>query len=169
MYGRAESVVGDCIGGGREKFFLATKVWTTGKEAGEKQMAESMRRMRAGERLDLMQIHNLLDWQTHPATMRRWKAEGRFRYLGITHYQLGAFGELERILRTEKPDFIQLPYSIAVREAEKRLLPAAAETGTAVICMRPFEAGALFAKIRSTPLPPWAAELDARSWAPFFL
>src|SRR5262249_57744364 len=92
-----------------------------------------------------------------------------WRYVGIRDYELGAFGEMERLLRTEKLDFVQLPYSIGVREAERRLLPAAAETGTAVIVMRPFEAGALFGKIRSTPLPPWAAELDARSWAPFFL
>jgi aryl-alcohol dehydrogenase-like predicted oxidoreductase len=169
MYGRAESVVGEVGGALRDKLFLATKVWTSGREAGEKQMAESMRRMHAGDHLDLMQIHNLLDWQTHLGTMRRWKSEGKFRYIGITHYQLGAFAEMERILRQEKLDFVQLPYSIGVREAEKRLLPAAAETGTAVIVMRPFEAGALFSKIRSMPLPPWAAEFDARSWAQFFL
>jgi aryl-alcohol dehydrogenase-like predicted oxidoreductase len=169
MYGHAESVVGEVAGALRDKLFLATKVWTSGKEAGEKQMAESMRRMKAGDHLDLMQIHNLLDWQTHLATLRKWKSEGKFRYIGITHYQLGAFSEMERILRTEKLDFVQLPYSIGVREAEKRLLPAAAETGTAVICMRPFEAGALFGKIRNTPLPPWAAEFDAKSWAQFFL
>ncbi|HJZ88331.1 MAG TPA: aldo/keto reductase [Polyangia bacterium] len=171
MYGRAESVVGDLASAAalRDRLFLATKVWTTGRAAGEAQMQESMRRLHAGDRLDLMQIHNLLDWQTHLPVLRRWKEQGRFRYIGITHYQLSAFGEIERLLRTEKLDFVQLPYSIGVREAERRLLPAAAETGTAVIVMRPFEAGALFGKIRSTPLPPWAAELDARSWAQFFL
>lgn len=169
MYGRAETAVGEVGGPLRDKLFLATKVWTSGREAGEKQMAESMRRMKAGATLDLMQIHNLLDWQTHLATMRKWKADGKFRYLGITHYQLGAFPEMERILRTEKLDFVQLPYSIGVREAEKRLLQAAADTGTAVIVMRPFEAGALFGKIRSQPLPAFAAEFDARTWAQFFL
>jgi diketogulonate reductase-like aldo/keto reductase len=169
MYGRAETTVGEVAGSMRDKLFLATKVWTSGREAGEKQMTESMQRMKAGAKLDLMQIHNLLDWQTHLATMRKWKAEGKLRYLGITHYQLGAFPEMERILRTEKLDFVQLPYSIGQREAEKRLLPAAAETGTAVLVMRPFEAGALFGKIRSTPLPEFAAEFEAKTWAQFFL
>jgi diketogulonate reductase-like aldo/keto reductase len=170
MYGRAEGVVGALLKelGPAQRPFLATKVWTSGKQEGERQMEESLRRM-GTERLDLMQIHNLLDWKTHLPTLRAWKAAGRIRYLGVTHYQLSAFDELERLLRTEALDFIQLPYSLAVREAEKRLLPAAADTGTAVLVMRPFEAGALMRKVQGKPLPPWAADLDCASWSSFFL
>ncbi len=170
MYGRAESVVGDLLRRVRPASapFLATKVWTRGRSAGEEQMRESMRRM-GTETMDLMQIHNLLDWETHLPTLRAWKDAGRLRYVGITHYALGAFDEMERILRKEKLDFVQLPYSVEVREAERRLLPAAAETGTAVLVMRPFEKGALFRAVRGRPLPAWAAEIDCRSWAEVFL
>jgi diketogulonate reductase-like aldo/keto reductase len=148
--------------------FLATKVWTNGRAAGEEQMRESARRMGA-ERIDLMQIHNLLDWETHLPTLRSWKEQGRLRYIGITHYSLSAFDRMERILRRERLDFVQLPYSLGVREAERRLLPAAAETGTAVLVMRPFEEGALFRRVRGRPLPVWAAEIDCASWAEVFL
>jgi diketogulonate reductase-like aldo/keto reductase len=170
MYGRAESVVGDLLAETRlsGRFFLATKVWTTGEAAGIAQMRESMRRMRT-ERMDLMQVHNLVDVQTHLATLRRWKEEGRIRYLGLTHYSLGAFGELERLMRTESVDFVQLPYSVGVREAEKRLLPTAQETGTAVVVMRPLEEGGLMRRLRGRPLPPWAAELECSSWAQLLL
>jgi diketogulonate reductase-like aldo/keto reductase len=120
-------------------------------------------------RMDLMQIHNLLDWRTHLATLRAWKEAGRIRYLGVTHYALSAFDEMERILRQERLDFVQLPYSAGVREAERRLLPAAAETGTAVLVMRPFEEGALLRRVRGRPLPAWAAEIDCASWAQLFL
>jgi diketogulonate reductase-like aldo/keto reductase len=170
MYGRAESVVGDLLREGKHagSAFLATKVWTTGREAGDEQMRQSLLRM-GTERMDLMQIHNLVDWQTHLETLRAWKAAGRIRYLGITHYQLGAFPELERLIKTEKLDFIQLPYSVAVREAEKRLLPAAADSGTAVIVMRPFEGGTLFRDVRSKPLPAVAAALGCTSWAQLLL
>lgn len=170
MYGRAESVVGDLLAGLRHPAapFLATKVWTTGRPAGESQMRESMRRLRS-ERLDLMQVHNLLDWETHLPVLRDWKATGRFRYVGITHYSLGAFAQMEKLLRTERLDFVQLPYSLATREAEQRLLPAAAETGTAVLVMRPFEEGALFRAVRGKPLPGWAAELGCQAWSQVFL
>jgi diketogulonate reductase-like aldo/keto reductase len=170
MYGRAEETVGDLLAGrgGGPRPFLATKVWTTGRERGEEQMRASMRLLGA-DRLDLLQIHNLVDWRTHLETLRAWKAEGRVRYIGVTHYQLGAFAKLERIVTRERIDFVQLPYSIVTREAEARLLPAADDHGVAVLVMRPFEEGALFARVRGTPLPTWAGELDCTTWGQLFL
>lgn len=170
MYGRAEEVTGDLVArlGGAPRPFLATKVWTTGKEAGEAQVRESLRRLRV-ERLDLLQIHNLLDWRTHLPVLRELKTAGKIRYLGITHYARSAFGEMERLLRAERLDFVQLPYSAASREAEGRLLPAAAETGTAVLVMRPFEEGELFRAVRGKPLPAWAKELGASAWSQVLL
>jgi aryl-alcohol dehydrogenase-like predicted oxidoreductase len=168
MYGRAEDVTGAVVTALGTPMWLATKVWTRGRDEGIAQMKRSMQRLRA-EKLDLMRVHNLLDTQVHLPVMREWKAAGTFRYLGITHYQLGAFGELEKVMRAEKLDFIQLPYSVAVREAEKRLLPAAAETGTAVLVMRPFEDGDLFRHVKGKALPAWAAEIDCTSWAQVFL
>jgi aryl-alcohol dehydrogenase-like predicted oxidoreductase len=119
--------------------------------------------------MDLMQVHNLLDWKTHLPVLRDYKRAGTIRYLGVTHYASSAFGELERLIEQEALDFVQLPYSIARREVEARLLPAAKATGTAVLVMRPFEEGALFAKVKGTPLPDWAADFDCASWAQFFL
>ena len=170
MYGRAESVAGDIVAaaGQLPRPFLATKVWTTGKSQGEAQMRESMRRLRT-DRIDLMQVHNLLDWETHLPVLRAWKEQGRIRYLGITHYSPSSFPLLEKLMATEKVDFVQLPYSISSREAEKRLLPAAADAGVAVLVMRPFEEGALFSAVRGKALPPWAAEIGAASWAQVFL
>ena len=170
MYGRAEGVAGDLVAAANPSPppFLAPKVWTTGTVAGEAQMRESMRRLRT-DRIDLMQVHNLLDWETHLPVLRTWKEQGRIRYTGITHYAPSSFPLLERLLTTEKVDFVQLPYSIATREAEKRLLPAAADAGVAVLVMRPFEEGALFSAVRGKPLPPWAAEIGAASWAQVFL
>lgn len=169
MYGRSEEVVGKLLGqvkGGSDAW-LATKVWTRGKQAGIDEMNGSIRKM--GGRMDLMQVHNLLDYRTHIETVRAWKKEGRFRYIGITHYRLGEFDELERLMKADDLDFIQLPYSIGVREAEKRLLPCARDTGTAVLVMRPFEAGSLFRRTKGKALPAWAAEFDCTSWAQFFL
>ncbi len=174
MYGRAESTVGDLLAAlgpraqGQRQPFVATKVWTTGQARGVEQMTTSMRRMRR-QPVDLMQIHNLQDWRTHLATLREWKAAGRVRYIGVTHYDLGAFDQLEQIIKTEAVDFVQLPYSIGVRKAEERLLPAAADHQTAVIVMRPFEAGALFGEVRGRPLPSFAAELQCTTWAQLFL
>ncbi len=170
MYGRAESVVGELATetGLANRLFLATKVWTQGAQAGIAQMAESMRRMRC-ERLDLMQVHNLVDVETHLRTLRRWKDEGRVRYLGITHYSLSAFDELERLMRQEQVDFLQLPYSLGTRAAEKRLLPVAREAGTAVLVMRPLEEGSLLRRVRGRPLPGWAKEIDCSSWAQLLL
>jgi diketogulonate reductase-like aldo/keto reductase len=170
MYGRAEEVIGELTSalGIREKLFLATKVWTRGKENGIKSMERSMALLRT-TRIDLMQVHNLLDVQTHLATLRQWKEQGQIRYLGVTHYNSSAFPEIEKILRTEKLDFLQINYSLMEREAEQHVLPLAQERGVAVIVNRPFGAGDLFDKVRSKPLPDWAGDFDCLSWAQFFL
>lgn len=168
MYGAAEAVTGDLLAETGAPAFIATKVWTRGRAAGEEQMRASLRLLRTA-RVDLMQVHNLVDFATHITTLRRWKDEGKARYIGATHYQRGAFDELERVIREERIDFVQLPYSIVSREAERRLLPAAAAHGVAVLVMRPFETGDLFTRVRGRPLPGWAAELDCASWAQIFL
>jgi diketogulonate reductase-like aldo/keto reductase len=170
MYGRAEDVIGDLTAalGIRDKLFLATKVWTRGKENGIREMERSMVRLRA-KQIDLMQVHNLVDVLTHLATLRQWKEHGRIRYIGITHYESGAFGEMEKIMRSAKLDFVQINYSIMEREAEERILPLAQERGIAVIVNRPFGGGDLFDRVRSKSLPEWSAEFDCKSWAQFFL
>ena len=170
MYGEAERVVGDLAAdlGIHPRLFLATKVWTSGREAGIRQMENSFKLMRA-QRLDLMQVHNLLDVATHLKTLREWKTAGRIRYLGITHYHEGAYRELERLVKTGEYDFVQFNYSMAEREAEERLLPHCADTGTAVIVNRPFAHASLFGRVKGKDLPPWAAEFDCTSWAQFFL
>jgi diketogulonate reductase-like aldo/keto reductase len=170
MYGQAERVVGDLVAelGVREKLFFATKVWTSGREDGIRQMENSFQLMRAG-RMDLMQVHNLLDVETHAKTLRDWKAQGRLRYAGITHYHSGAYGELERHLKTKTWDFVQFNYSMGEREAESRLLPLCGELGVAVIVNRPFAEGSLFRKVKGKELPAWAAEFDCASWGQFFL
>src|SRR4029077_6066470 len=152
----------------RDKLFLATKVWTSGREAGIQQMENSLKLMRAGA-MDLMQVHNLLDLDTHARTLREWKAAGRIRYAGITHYHAGAHADLERLVRTREWDFAQFNYSLAEPEAETRLLPVCAELGVAVIVNRPFAEGSLFRRVKGRDLPPWAAEIDCASWAQFFL
>lgn len=170
MYGRAEQVVGDVLAdlGAIGTPFLATKVWIRGKREGIAEMERSRTRMRA-QRIDLMQIHNLLDWQTHLPVLREMKQAGTIRYLGVTHYSHGELPQIERLMRTEALDFIQVPYNLADRAVEARVLPAAADTGTAVLVMRPFEEGALFRRVKGKPLPGWAAELDCTSWAQLFL
>jgi aryl-alcohol dehydrogenase-like predicted oxidoreductase len=170
MYGEAERVAGDLAAELKlhPSLFLATKVWTSGREAGIRQMEQSLKLMRT-ERLDLMQVHNLLDVATHTRTLREWKAAGRIRHFGITHYHQGAYRDLERLVRTRDYDFVQFNYSMAEREADSRLLSACAESGTAVIVNRPFSTGGLFGRVKGKPLPPWAAEIDCASWAQFFL
>src|SRR5213593_4061332 len=174
MYGRAEAVIGDLTASLRLRdslvadFFLATKVWTHGKESGIKSMERSMALLRT-KRIDLMQVHNLVDVHTHLATLREWKEQGRIRYVGITHHEAGAFGEMEKLMRSEKLDFVQINYSLMEPEAEQSLLPLARERGIAVLANGPFGAGDLFDKVRSKPLPDWASEFDCRSWAQFFL
>jgi diketogulonate reductase-like aldo/keto reductase len=170
MYGAAETVVGDIAGelGALDRLFLATKVWTSGRDAGIAQMEQSFRRLRA-TRVDLMQVHNLLDWKTHLRTLREWKGAGRIRYLGVTHYTASGYDELERVLRSEPLDFVQINYSLGERESERRILPLARERGVAVIANRPFAEGVLFSRVRGKPLPAWAAEIDCESWAQLFL
>ncbi|MCG6873569.1 MAG: aldo/keto reductase [Betaproteobacteria bacterium] len=170
MYGRAESVVGDLAAdlGIQDKLFYATKVWTSGQNEGVRQMQESFRRMRV-QRMDLMQIHNLLDLRAHTQTLLKWKREGRVRYIGITHYHAGAHAELERLVRTKTYDFMQINYSLGEREAEGRLLPAAQEAGVAVLVNRPFGSGGLFRRVRGEPLPGWAPEIGCTSWAQIML
>ncbi len=170
MYGRAEGVVGDLLAtlGARDKAFIATKVWTRGRRSGIRQMERSMELLRAAT-IDLMQIHNLVDWRTQLKTLRAWKEAGRIRYLGGTHYTPHAFDEIMAVIEAEPVDFIQLPYSIAVRDAEDRLLGLAATQGVAVLVNRPYEGGDLFGAVRGRPLPPWAADFDCASWGQFFL
>jgi len=170
MYGAAEAVAGDLAAELKlaDRLFWATKVWTSGAAAGVKQMEASLRHFRV-TRLDLMQIHNLLDWRTHLRTLREWKQAGRVRYIGVTHYTAGAYDELERVLRAEPLDFVQVNYSLGERDADRRILPLARERGMAVLVNRPFAEGGLFQRVRSTPLPPWAAELGCESWAQLFL
>jgi diketogulonate reductase-like aldo/keto reductase len=170
MYGAAESVAGDLATelGLVDRLFVATKVWTSGREAGIAQMERSLARLRR-RRLDLMQIHNLLDWRTHLRTLRDWQQAGRVRYVGVTHYTASAYDELERVLRAEPLDFVQVNYSLGEREAERRILPLARDRGLAVLVNRPFSAGDLFQRVRRESLPAWAAAVGCRSWAQFFL
>jgi diketogulonate reductase-like aldo/keto reductase len=152
----------------RERLFLATKVWTRGREDGVLQMQQSFRRLRA-DRMDLMQVHNLVDVATHTKTLQEMRAAGQVRYIGITHYTSSAYAEVERWLKTRAYDFLQINYSLAEREAEQRLLPLAQDRKIAVIANRPFAEGALFRRTKGKSLPPWAAELGIASWAQFFL
>lgn len=170
MYGRAEAVAGELLAAAkqRDKAFLATKVWTSGREAGIAQMAQSFQRL-GTERIDLMQVHNLVDWRTHLETLRGWKDQGRVRYIGITHYTSSAYPEVEAVLRAEQLDFLQINYSLDAREAEQRLLPLATERGVAVIANMPFGGGGLMRRLRGKPLPGWAAEIGCTSWAQLLL
>lgn len=170
MYGSAEAVIGDLLSaaGTRPKAFIATKVWTTGRDNGVAQMRNSLRLLKT-DRIDLMQIHNLMDWRAHLPTLRAWKAEGRIRYLGITHYTQSAHDELESVMRAEKWDFVQLNYALDDRAVERRLLPLAQERGIAVIVNQPFGGGGLLRKLMARKLPDWAGEIGAASWAQLLL
>jgi diketogulonate reductase-like aldo/keto reductase len=170
MYGTSESVAGDLMAeaGLRDQLFIATKVWTNGRDAGIKQMQTSFKRLRV-ERMDLMQVHNLGDVETHTKTLKDWKEKKRVRYIGITHYTASAYAEVERALKTKQYDFLQINYSLGERESERRLLPLARELKVAVIANRPFAEGALFRQVKGKALPPWAAELGIASWAQYFL
>ena len=170
MYGSAESVAGDLVAelGLRDQLFLATKVGTRGREDGIREMERSFKRLKA-QQLDLMQVHNLLDVDVHTKTLLDWKSKNRIRYLGITHYAASAHPEVERQLKKQKYDFLQINYSLAERHAEQRLLPWCAQSGVAVIANRPFAEGAMFGRVRGKPLPPWAAEIGVASWAQYFL
>jgi diketogulonate reductase-like aldo/keto reductase len=170
MYGRAEEVTGrlaaeaDLSG----PLFVATKVWTRGAASGVAQMEESFRLLRT-DRIDLMQVHNLIDWRVHLETLREWRADGRVRYLGITHYRSDAHPALEEVMAAADWDFVQLNYSILTPDAEERLLPLARERGIAVLVNRPFERGGTFRQVRNLELPAWAEDLGIASWGQFFL
>ena len=170
MYGRAEAVAGDLVAdlALREKLFIATKVWTSGRDEGLRQIETSYRRLRV-EKMDLLQVHNLVDTATHLKTLQDLKAKGRLRYLGLTHYTASAHAEMEAWLKKTKVEFLQINYSLAEPEAERRLLPLCQEKGIAVIANRPFAEGAMFRRVQGKPVPPWAAEFGATTWAQFFL
>ncbi len=170
MYGRAEEAIGELTEQLklRDSLFLATKVWTRGREAGAKSMERSFQLLRT-KKIDLMQVHNLVDLETQLATCRTWKEEGRIRYVGVTHYEESAFPELENVLRREKLDFVQLNYSIAERAAAEKLLPLAQERGVATLINRPFTRGDLLRRVKDKPLPDYARDFDCTSWPQFFL
>jgi diketogulonate reductase-like aldo/keto reductase len=170
MYGRAEDAVGTLVEGAaaRRGVFLATKVWTEGRDAGIRQMEASFAKLRTTT-IDLMQVHNLVDWRTHLGTLRRWQAEGRVRYVGVTHYTSGAYRDLAAVMRAEKLDFVQVNYALDEPEAAARILPLAAERGMAVIVNRPFGGGGLLRRLAARPLPAWATDIDAATWAEVLL
>jgi diketogulonate reductase-like aldo/keto reductase len=170
MYGRAEEAVGAIReqADPEQRLFLATKVWTTGRDEGMRQMEASFRKLKA-DVIDLLQVHNLVDVRTHLATLREWKADGRIRYIGITHYTASAYRDVAATLEREPVDCLQINYSVSEREAARRLLPLAKERGIAVIVNRPFAEGRLLARLSRQPLPPWAAEIGCASWAQLLL
>lgn len=170
MYGRSEEVVGDLLAaaGTRDKAFLATKVWTHGRAEGIAQMERSFKRLRT-DRIDLMQIHNLVDWQTHLPTLTAWKAEGRIRLMGITHYMESMHGELEAVLELGGFDFVQVNYALDDRGIEQRLLRFCQSNGIAMLINQPFGGGGLLRKLSRRPLPGWAGEIGCTSWAQILL
>jgi diketogulonate reductase-like aldo/keto reductase len=170
MYGTSEAVIGELLTKTthRAKAFAATKVWTYGKSAGIRQL-ESSRALWGVSSFDLVQIHNMLDWETHVETLQTWKAAGRLRYIGITTSHGRRHAELERALTRAKFDFVQFTYSLYDRDAERRLLPLAAERGIAVVANRPFDGGAMFDAVKGRTLPEWSREFDCTNWAQFFL
>jgi diketogulonate reductase-like aldo/keto reductase len=170
MYGRSEKVVGDLSTelSLNQKLFMATKVWTSGKEQGIRQMNESFSLLQR-KQVDLMQIHNLVDWQTHLKTLREWKEQKKIRHIGITHYTESAYSLIESILKNHPVDFLQINYNLVSRKAEERLFPLAMEKNVSVLINRPFEEGALFNKVKGKELPAWAIEFDCNSWGQFFL
>jgi diketogulonate reductase-like aldo/keto reductase len=170
MYGSSETVAGDLITelGLRPKLFIATKVWTQGRDEGIRQMETSFKRLRV-QQMDLMQVHNLVDVSVHAKTLRDMKAAGKVRFIGITHYTSSAYGAVERELKANPWDFLQINYSLGERDAEKRILPLAREKNVSVIINRPFQEGSLFRRTKGQALPPWAAELGIASWAQYFL
>jgi len=170
MYGNSEGVVGDLSveAGVNEKLFIATKVWTSGEDEGIRQMNQSFDLLKR-KKMDLMQVHNLVDWQTHIKTLRKWKEEGKVKYIGITHYTDNSHGTLANIIKNNPIDFVQVNYNLADWNAEKELFPVAVERKVAIIVNRPFEEGTLFQRVKGKELPAWAADFDCKSWAQFFL
>lgn len=170
MYGRSEEMAGNALAslGARDKAFIMTKVWTSGRSSGVRQMQESLRLFKT-DHIELMQVHNLQDWRTHLKTLRAWKEKKTFRYIGLTHYTTSALNDLIEISRHEKIDFLQFPYSIELRAAEQRLLPFARDKGIATISNVPFGQGGLFRRVRGQKPPTWATDFGADSWGRFFL
>src|SRR4029079_8342643 len=170
MYGTSESVVGDLVAelGLAGKLFVATKVWTSGRAAGIQQMETSFKRLRV-QTMDLMQIHNLVDVATHTRTLADWKAKGRVRFVGITHYTSSAYDEVEKWLKAGQYDFLQINYSLAERDAAERLLPLAREGRVAVMASGACAEGAMFRRVRGKPVPEWAKEAGMATWAQYFL
>jgi diketogulonate reductase-like aldo/keto reductase len=170
MYGNAESVIGDLAAKShlRDSLFIATKVWTNDKQAGIAQMERSLQRFQT-RKIDLIQVHNLADVDREMASLREWKAKGRIRYTGITYSEDRGHGEVERIMRLHKPDFVQINYSLVDRAAAQHILPLAQELRMGVIVNRPFGGGGIFKVISAKPLPSWAAEFDCHTWAQFLL
>lgn len=170
MYGQAEEVVGGLLNElkAHDRAFVATKVWTQGRQSGVEQMQHSMRLLQR-QRIDLMQVHNLVDWKEHLATLRLWKEEGRIRYLGVTHYTTSGYDELEKVLRAEKLDFLQIDYALNDRDAEQRILPLAQELGVAVLINRPFGGGNLLRNLLQEPVPDWAVDYGCTSWSQLLL
>ncbi len=171
MYGASESVLGDLaaeLGLQQQQLFFATKVWASGRDEGIRLMERSFSRLRV-QRMDLMQVHNLLDVGTHTRTLAEWKQRGRVRYIGITHYASSAYAEVERLLKANRYDFLQINYSLGEPESAQRLLPLAQARGVAVIANRPFAEGAMFRRVRGKSLPDWAKDIGIASWAQYFL
>jgi aryl-alcohol dehydrogenase-like predicted oxidoreductase len=170
MYGRSETVLGDLVAQMRPRppFWIATKVWTRGRDAGARQIEASMRALHL-EQLDLLQIHNLLDWREHLPTLHSLRDAGKVRHLGITHYRADAHADLEKVLAAERFDCVQVNYSLAEREADQRLLPYCLDQGIGVIVNRPLADGAMFKRVGDRPLPDWADELGIYSWGQYFL
>ena len=170
MYGTSEQVLGDLLVNVKNKqsLFMATKVWTQGREEGIAQMQQSMALLRRPV-IDLNQIHNLLDWEVHWKTLKEWKQQGKVRYIGITTHRGYDHDQLAYVMENYPIDFIQFSYSIANRKAEQRILPLAAERGIATMINRPFQRGDLFRSVKGKQLPAWAAEFDCNSWGQFFL
>jgi aryl-alcohol dehydrogenase-like predicted oxidoreductase len=170
MYGRSEAVIGEMLAelDPKAQAFVATKVWTRGRDEGRKQIEQSFQRLRR-ERIDLLQVHNLLDLDTHWPTLRALKREGRVKYLGVSHYTASAYPDLLQAFKLEELDVVQLNYSLSEREAEQKLLPAAQAAGIAVLVNRPFAEGDLFRRTRGKPLPDFAAQIGCATWAQFVL
>jgi len=170
MYDPAERVAGDLAAelGVVDDLWVATKVWTEGREEGKAQMEQSMSELRRSS-IELMQVHNLVDVETHLETLEEWKAQGRFRYIGITNTSAQRYPAVEALLDDERIDFLQTNYSLRERQSAERLLPKARDRGIAVMVARPFAGGGLFPLVRDRPLPEWAAEFDCTAWSQFFL
>lgn len=169
MYSTAEKVLGELLSPAQQRSaFIATKVWTRGEAEGIAQMQQSMALMKR-DSVDLMQVHNLLDLETQLRTLRKWKEEGKIRYIGVTHFTVASHADLEALIKREPLDFLQFNYSATTPDAENRLLPLCADRGVATLINRAFDDGRIFARVKDRPLPGWAAEIDCTTWAQLLL